>query len=75
MEMVVFNFAIRNFAYKRLAQALSKSVSVFSSFIREYLDPVVKTDEFGQNVDDIRIEANKSMDLTRNIRALLQWIR
>ena len=30
VEMIAFNFASGNFAYKRLAQALSRSVSVFS---------------------------------------------
>ena len=44
MEMLAFNFASRTFAYKRLAQGLSRSVSAFSSFMREYLDPVVKAD-------------------------------
>ena len=42
MEMLAFNFASRTFAYKRLAQGLSKSMSAFSSFMREYLDPVSK---------------------------------
>ena len=32
VEMLAFNFASRTFAYKRLAQGLSRSVSVFSSF-------------------------------------------
>ena len=41
-EMLAFNFASRTFAYKGLAQSLSRSVSAFSSFMREYLDPVVK---------------------------------
>ena len=45
VEMLAFNFASRTFAYKRLAQGLSISVSAFSSFMREYLDPVVKADQ------------------------------
>ena len=45
VEMLAFNFASRTFAYKRLAQVLSRSVSAFSSFTREYLDPVVKADQ------------------------------
>ena len=32
VEMFEFNFASRTFAYKRLAQGLSRSVSAFSSF-------------------------------------------
>ena len=48
LELLAFNFASRTFAYKRLAQALSRSVSDFSSFTREYLDPVVKADQCAQ---------------------------
>ena len=48
VEMLAFNFASRTFAYKRLAQGLSRSVFAFSSFMREYLDPVVKADQCAQ---------------------------
>ena len=48
VEMLAFNFASRTFAYKRLAQGLSRSVSAFSSFMREYLDPVVEADQCAQ---------------------------
>ena len=48
VEMLAFNFASRTSAYKRLAQGLSRSVSAFSSFMREYLDPVVKADQCAQ---------------------------
>ena len=75
VEMLAFNFASRTFAYKRLAQGLSRSVSAFSSFMREYLDPVVKDDQCAQYVDDIGIAANNATDLTRNIRAVFQCIR
>ena len=46
----------------------------FSSFMREYLDPVVKADQCAQYVDDIGIAANNATDLTRNIRAVLKFI-
>ena len=75
VEMLAFNFASRNFAYKRLAQGLSRSVSAFSSFMRENLDPVVKADQCAQYVDDIGIAANNVTDLTRNIRAVFKCIR
>ena len=55
VEMLAFNFASRTFAYKRLAQGLSTSVSAFSSSMREYLDPIVKADQCDQYVDDIGI--------------------
>ena len=41
VEKLAFNFASRTFAYKRLAQGLSRFVSAFSIFMRDYLDPVV----------------------------------
>ena len=75
VEMLAFNFASRTFAYKRLAQGFSRSVSAFSSFMREYLDPVVKADQCAQYVDDIGIAANNATDLTRNIRAVFKCIR
>ena len=75
VEMIAFNFATRTFAYKRLAQGLSRSVSAFSSFMRRYLDPVVKADQCARNVDDTGIAANNATDLTRNIRAVIKCIR
>ena len=75
VEMLAFNFASRTIAYKRLAQGPSRSVSAFSSSMREYLDPVVKADQCAQYVDDIGIAANNATDLTWNIRAVFQWIR
>ena len=74
-EKLAFNFASRTVAYESLAQGLSRSVSAFSSFMREYLDPVVKADQCAQYVDDIGIAANNATDLTRNIRAVFKRIR
>ena len=45
VEILAFGFASRTFAYRRLAQGLSRSVSAFLSFMREYLDTVVKADQ------------------------------
>ena len=75
VEMLAFNFARRTSAYKKLAQGFSRSVSAFSSFMREYLDPVVKADQCAQYVDDIGIAAKNATDLTRNIRAVFKCIR
>ena len=75
IEMLAFNFASRTFAYKRLAQGLSRAVSAFSSFMREYLDKVIKADQCAQYVDDIGIAANSATQLIRNIRAVFVCIR
>ena len=75
VETLAFKFASRTFAYKRHAEGLSRSVSAFSSFMRKYLDPVVKADQCAQYVDDIGIAANNDMDLTRNIRSVFKCFR
>ena len=75
VETLAFNFASRTFAYKGLAQGLSRSVTVFSSFMSEDLDPVVKADQRAQYVDDIGIAGNNATDLTRIIRAVFKCIR
>ena len=75
VEMLAFSFASRTFAYRRRAQGLSRSVSAFLSFMREYLDPVVKADQCAQYVDDIGIAAKNATDITHNIRAVFKCIR
>ena len=75
IQMLAFNFASRTFAYRRLAQGLSRSLSAFSSFIREYLDTLIKADQCAQYVDDIVIAANTVLQLCINIRAVFECIR
>ena len=72
VKTLAFNVPSRTFNYKRLAQSLSRSVSAFSIFMHEYLDPVVKADQCAHYVDDIGIAANNATDLTRNIRAVFK---
>ena len=72
---MAFNFASRTFAYRRLAQGLSRAVSAFSSFMREYLDKVIKADQCARYVDDIGIAANDAEQLIKNLRATFQCIR
>ena len=75
VELLAFNFASRTFAYRRLAQGLSRALSTFSSFMREYLDSVIKADQCAQYVDDIGIAANTTEQLIKNIRAVFKCIR
>ena len=67
IELLAFNFASRKFAHPRLAQGLSRTLSAFSSFIREYLDPVIKVDQCAQYVDDIGIAANTPEQLIKSV--------
>ena len=75
VELLAFNFASRTFAYRRLAQGLSRALSAFSSLMREYLDTVIKADQCAQYVDDIGIAANTTEQLIKNIRAVFKCIR
>ena len=75
VEMLAFNFASRTFAYRRLAQGLSRAISAFSSFMREYLDKVIKADQCAQYVDDIGIAANDADHLIKNLKATFECIR
>ena len=72
LKTLVFIFASGTFAYKRLAQGLSRPVSAFSCFMREYLDPVVKADQCAQNVDEIGFAANNATALTLKHTGSLQ---
>ena len=75
IELLAFNFASRTFVYRRLAQGLSRSLSAFSSFIREYLDPVIKADQGAHYVDDIGLAANTPEQLIKNLQAVFQCLR
>ena len=75
IEMLAFNFDSRTFAYRRLAQGLSRALSAFASFMREYLDKVIKADQCAQYVDDIGIAANSATQLINNLRATFECIR
>ena len=75
IEMVVFNFASPTLAYRLLAQGLSRALSAFSSFMREYLDKVIKAVQCAQYVDDIGIAANNATQLINNLRATFECIR
>ena len=74
VELLAFCFASRTFAYRRLAQGRSRALSGFSSFMREYLDTVIKADQHAQFLDDIGIAANITEQLIKNIRAVFKCI-
>ena len=53
IQQLSFNFGPRTFAHRRLAQGLIRSFPAFSSFVCEYLNPVVKTGISSHYVNDI----------------------
>ena len=69
IELFVFSFASRTFAYRRLPQGLSRSLSAFFSFICEYLHPVIKAGQCPQYVDDT------PQQMIKNLRAAFQCLR
>ena len=75
IQMLAFNFASRTVAYRRLTQGLSRSLSAFSSFMREYLYKAIKADQCAQYVDDIGLAANDLKQLCANIRTVFECIR
>ena len=75
VKMLAFNFASRTFAYRRLAQGLSRALSAFSSFMRKYLDKVIKADQCAQYFDDIGKAANDADHLIKNLKATFECVR
>ena len=75
VELFAFNFASRTFANRRLAQGLSRAVSAFSSFMREYLDSVINADQCAQYVDDNGVAAHTTEQHIKSIRAVFKYMR
>ena len=74
VQLLSFNFGSRIFAFLRLAQGLSRSLSAFTSVVREYLDPLVKADRCAQYVDDIGLAAHIPEELIDNLELVFQQL-
>ena len=75
VQLLAFNYASRTYAYKCLAQGLSKSVTGFSAFITHYLDPCLAANNCTQYMDD-KGSAVKNFDaLIPNLRKIFECIR
>ena len=75
IQLLAFNFASRTYAFKRLAQGLSRSVSAFSSFMRQNLDTVITADSLIQYIDDIGVGAHDRPDMLEKLSAVFTCIR
>ena len=75
IQMLAFNFAGRTFAFRRLAQGLSRSVSAFSSYMKKYMDPCIAADKCFQYVDDLGTAANSVRELIDNLRCIFHCLR
>ena len=74
VQLLAFNFLSRTFAYLRLAQGLSRSVSAFSSFMRKYLYPCIVADQCFQYVDDLGTAASTFEEFATNLEAIFKCV-
>ena len=74
VQLLSFNFDSRTFAFLRLAQVLNRSISEFTSVVREYLDPLVKADRCAQYVDDIGNAAHIPEELITILELVFQQL-
>ena len=68
--MLALNFGSRAFAYLRLGQDLNRSLSLFNSMVREFIDPLVKADKCAVYVDGNGIAAHSVDEVTTNIESV-----
>ena len=74
VEILAFDLASRSFAYNSFAQGLSRALSPFSSFMKEYLNTVMKAVQCAQKRDDIGIAVKRTEQFKKNIRAVFKCI-
>ena len=55
IQLLAFSFASRTYAYKCLAQGLSKCVTCFCSFVGTYLNSCLAAELCMQDMDDIAV--------------------
>ena len=75
VQLLAFNFGSRTWAFKRLAQGLSRSPTIFSSCIRHNLERCIETDKFYSFFDDIGAGANSGEELIKNLREIFKCVR
>ena len=75
IEKLAFNVASKPFAYRRLAQGLSRALSAFSSCMGYYLAKINKADQSAQCVNDIGIAANDAEQFNKNLKAIFHFFR
>ena len=74
-QLLASNFASRTYAFQRLAHGLSRSVSAFSSCMRQNLHTVITADNCFQYLEDIVIGADDTNDMLERLRADFTCIR
>ena len=75
VQLLAFNFVSRTYAYKVLAQGLSKSVTGFSAFVRKYLDQCLAANLCTQFMDDSGSGAENFAEIKENLTKIFASIR
>ena len=77
IQLLAFNFGGRTFAFKRLAQGLSRSPTAFSSCVSKHLESCVANDQCFVYFDDLGSGAIDGESLIQNLDhiflALKNW--
>ena len=75
VQLLAFNFASRTMAYQRLARGLNRSVTGFTAFVRNYLEPCLSANICTQLMDDIGSGAESVEQLIPNLRPIFKCLR
>ena len=75
VQLLAFNFASRTMAYQRLARGLNRSVTGFSAFVRNYLEPCLSVNVCTQFMNDIRCGVESVEQLIPNLRLIFKCLR
>ena len=75
VQLLAFNFAPRTMACQSLARGLNRSVTGFSAFVRNYLEPCFSTNSCTQFMDDIGCGVESIKKLKRNLRLNFTCLR
>ena len=75
IQFVSFTFASRTFAYNCLSQGVKKSVTGFSSFVKNYLDPCLAANVCTQFMDDIADGVNNLDEMIAAVRENFDSLR
>ena len=75
VQLLAFNFASRTFAYNCLAQGLNKSVTGFSSFVKQYLDKRLAANVCTQFMDVIAMGLNNFDEMIPTLTKIFDCLR
>ena len=75
VQLLAFNFASRTMAYQRLARGLNSSVTGFSAFVTNYLEPCLSANICTQFMHDIGCGVESIKQLIPNLRLIFTCLR